>query len=191
MGRQLADCRTCLDLGCGAGSPIRLLDFEYTVGLDGHEPGVNQARASKTHTEVWLGDVRRIGEYFSARQFDCVVALDLIEHLTKTEGLQLIDAMERIASKKILIFTPNGFLPQQSTDGDLQAHHSGWEAREIAALGFTVIGMHGHKLLRGERHEHRIRPQALGGVISVLTHYLYTRRHPEKAAAILCVKEVA
>jgi hypothetical protein len=98
--------------------------------------------------------------------------------------------MERIASRKILIFTPNGFLRQQSSNGDMQAHLSGWDAHEMQALGFTVVGMHGHKFFRGEHHEHRFHPRSLSGVASQMSHYLYTRSHPEKAAAILCVKSV-
>jgi hypothetical protein len=118
------------------------------------------------------------------------VALDVLEHLSKEDGYAMLHAMERIASKKVLIFTPNGFLPQESTDGDMQAHLSGWDAAEMRALGFTVVGMHGHKFLRREHHEHRFRPRSLSGAVSQLTHYMYTRSHPEKAAAILCVKAV-
>jgi hypothetical protein len=118
------------------------------------------------------------------------VALDLIEHVSKKEGNALIQDMERIASKKILIFTPNGFLRQQSHDGDLQEHLSGWTADEMQSLGFTVIGMHGHKFFRGEHHEHRFRPRRLSGIVSQLSHYCYTRSHAANAAAILCVKNV-
>jgi len=191
MRNQLADCKTCLDVGCGGGSPISLLGFDSSIGLDGYEPAIEQAKTTRTHSEFRLCDVRRIGDVFTQNQFDCVVALDLIEHLTKDEGLQLIGAMVRIARKKILLFTPSGFLPQHSSGGDLQAHHSGWEAKEMEKLGFTVIGMHGHKSLRGEHHELRFRPWVLAGIVSVLTHYAYTRNRPEKAAALMCVKRIA
>jgi hypothetical protein len=57
-------------------------------------------------------------------------------------------------------------------------------------LGFRVIGMHGHRALRGIGHEQRIRPRALGGMVSVASHYLLTRQRPEIAAALLCVRDV-
>jgi hypothetical protein len=134
--------------------------------------------------------VQDVGRFFGRHQFDCCVALDLIEHLTKEEGHQLIRDMERIASKRVLLFTPNGFLGQSGKGDDLQQHLSGWEAGEMRSLGFTVAGMHGHRFLRGEQHRHRFRPRVLSGLLSVLTHYLYTRSHPEVAAAILCIKDV-
>jgi hypothetical protein len=190
MQRRLADCRTCLDIGCGPTSPVRFLDFDFAAGVDGHEPSLADARLNRTHNEYHLCDVTTIGSRFSPGQFECCVALDLIEHLTKPHGLALIAAMEKIASKKILLFTPNGFLSQQSHEGDLQEHLSGWEAPELRALGFTVIGMHGAKFLRGEYHQHRFRPQSLAGIASLVSHCLYTRSHPEHATALLGVKSV-
>lgn len=190
MKSMLSDCRTCLDIGCGGGSPTRYIDFNYRVAVEGHQPTLDGARAADTHDEYVLCDAREIGKRFSEKQFDCCVALDLIEHLTKENGLQFIREMERIASKKIVLFTPNGFLPQHSRDEDLQEHLSGWDAREMQSLGFTVVGMHGHRFFRGEYHEHRFKPKIISSIISQASHHLYTRRHPNKAAAILCVKEV-
>jgi hypothetical protein len=190
MRNQLEDCRTCLDVGCGGDSPVRHLRFEYAVGVDGYEPLLDRARANRTHDRYVLCNATELDRYFSPKQFDCCIALDLIEHLSKDDGRKLISTMEQIASKKILLFTPNGFLPQQRHEGDLQEHLSGWTAEEMRALGFTVIGMHGWKALRGEQHRHRLKPAWLSGILSTLSHYVYTRRHPSQAAALLCVKSV-
>jgi SAM-dependent methyltransferase len=190
MRRMLSDCRTCLDIGCGSGSPTRFIDFDFRVGIDGHEPSLAMARSGGTHDEYHLLAAQDICKKFSPGQFDCCVALDLIEHLTKVEGFSLIRDMEIIASKKILLFTPGGYLPQVSHNGDMQAHLSGWTAGELRALGFRVVGMHGHRYLRGEEHRHRFRPQSISGIISQISHYAYTRSHPEKAAALLSVKDV-
>jgi SAM-dependent methyltransferase len=190
MRRELADCRSCLDIGCGSDSPIRHLRFEYSVGLDGFEPVLNDAKRQQTHTEFLLAGALDLDRYFRPGQFDCCVAIDLIEHLSKEDGLQLIRSMERIARKKILLFTPNGFLPQHSHDGDLQEHLSGWTADEMRQLGFRVYGMLGWKRLRGDYHQHRMKLKRLSGVLSLLSHLVLTRRHPQHAAALLCVKSV-
>jgi hypothetical protein len=190
MRDQLADCRSCLDIGCGEDSPVRLLSFDYTVGLEGHSPTLENAKARRTHNELQFGRVQDLGKMFRPRQFDCVVALDVIEHLSKEDGHQLLLDMERIAAKKVLLFTPNGFLPQRGHKGDLQEHLSGWEPLEMRVRGYRVLGMQGPKFLRGEYHEHRFHPRALSGVLSVLGHYFYTRARPEAAAALLCVKSV-
>jgi hypothetical protein len=189
LRRVLRDCSDCLDVGCGASSPIRFVPLRHTVGVDAHAPTLVQARANRTHDELRPIPAQEIASHFPEASVDCVVALDLIEHLTKEEGVALIGAMERIARKKIVLFTPNGYLPQMSHEGDLQEHRSGWNAEEMERLGFRVVGMHGHRALRGEQHHLRLRPRLLGGLLAVASHHLYTRSHPEKAAALLCIKE--
>ncbi|HXG01433.1 MAG TPA: class I SAM-dependent methyltransferase [Bacteroidota bacterium] len=190
MRRELSDCRTCLDIGCGSDSPVRFLRFDYSLGVEAYEPLLREAQRNGTHSEYMLANATELDRHFSSKQFDCCVAIDLIEHLTKDDGLKLISSMERIAARKVLLFTPNGFLPQRSHHGDLQEHLSGWTADEFERLGFRVYGMLGWKALRGEYHQHRFRLKRLSGVLSLLSHLLYTRRHPQHAAALLCVKSV-
>ncbi|MEO8167615.1 MAG: class I SAM-dependent methyltransferase [bacterium] len=189
---ELADCRSCLDVGCGSNSYIPLLAFEYSAGVEYFAPALEEARKAGSYNEYCLADVRDIGKHFSENQFDCCVALDVIEHLTKEDGHKLIADMERIARKKIVFFTPNGFLPQTSLyDNDLQEHLSGWSASEMKALGFKVIGMYGPKFMRGEQHKHKLKPAALAGLITAFLHFTFTRWQPAYAAAILCVKDVS
>lgn len=190
LRKILGDCQTVLDIGCGPSSPIRFLEFEYSVGVDGHEPSLTEARNKGTHNEFHLCDVREISKKFTEKQFDCCVAADVIEHLHKEDGYQLIRDMERIASTKVVIFTPNGFMPQQGKRGNLQKHLSGWDVDEMEKLGYRVVGMFGHNFFRGESHNLRFRPKFFWGIISELTHYLYARKNPRKAAAILCIKNV-
>lgn len=189
LKRQLRDCDSVLDIGCGRSSPIQYLKLARSVGLDGHPPSVAQARETHTHTEVLEGDIRSAAEKFRPGEFDACVALDVIEHLNKEEGLQLLRSMEKIARKKILITTPNGFMSQRSFDNnDLQEHLSAWEAPEMKGLGFRVYGLLGHKALRGELHALRYRPLFLWAIVSEITQHLYARSHPEKAAALMCVR---
>lgn len=191
MRRELAGCQSVLDLGCGGLSPTSLLRFERSTAVDGFAPLLEAARRNHTHTEYHCGDVRTIGTMFRAKQFDCCVALDLIEHLSPEDGLALISTMRNLARRKVVVFTPNGFLHQASHEGDLQEHLSGWTARQMQTLGFRVYGMLGHRGLRGEEHRHRIRPQALSGVAALLTHLTWTRGHPDDAAALLCFMDVS
>jgi len=102
----------------------------------------------------------------------------------------MLEAMEQLATKRVVIFTPNGFIPQQSKNGDLQEHLSGWLPEEMRQRGYTVTGMHGPKGLRGEYASLKYRPKAFWGVWSVAAHYLHTRRHPEKSFSIFCCKKL-
>jgi len=97
--------------------------------------------------------------------------------------------LEEIGRKKVIFFTPNGFLPQRhAAKDDLQEHLSGWESGEMERHGYHVIGLLGPKCLRGECHVLKRRPAVLCGLVSLLAQILSTHHHPDKAAAILCVK---
>ncbi len=192
LRRALSGCESVLDVGCGPSPTLRQLGVSHPVGIDGYKPSVDQAKKLNTHDEMILGDVRELDRYFRPKQFDACVALDVIEHLTKNDGLRMMKAMERIALKKVVLFTPSGFLPQKhSANDDLQEHLSGWEPADMTSHGYEVAGLLGPKRLRGEYHVIKKRPRVFWGLISLVEHFVWTRNRPEKAAAILCVKELA
>jgi SAM-dependent methyltransferase len=189
MHRALRDCKSVLDVGCGGNSNLRLLGAQRLAGIDGWAPSVEKARANKTHDEVAQGDVREMDKLFRPGQFDACVALDVIEHLSKEDGLKLAAAMERVAGKTVVFLTPKGFLPQRHTEqSDLQVHLSGWEPAEMRGLGYRVFGMLGPKALRGEYHVLKHRPRAFWAVVSLFCQLVWCRWRPDSAAAILCVK---
>lgn len=190
LRKALQGCESALDIGCGGTSPMRFVRGLRVTGLDGYPPALEEARKSGTHDDYVLGNVTRLGEAFPNRKFDACVALDLIEHLQKEDGRRLFDEMERLARKRVVIATPNGFLPQKSKNGDLQEHLSGWTADEMRERGYKVFGMYGPKSLRGEYHLIIKKPRAFWTLVSLSLHYLDTLNHPEKAAALFCVKEV-
>jgi hypothetical protein len=134
--------------------------------------------------------VLEIGSAFEQASFDAVVAFDLIEHLDRDDGLSLLRLMERIARRRVVVFTPNGFLRQQgSADNPFQRHRSGWTAEDFVLRGYEVHGIHGLRILRGHKGSVRWRPRRLWGIVSDLTQPLVHRR-PSLAFHLLCVKEV-
>jgi SAM-dependent methyltransferase len=187
----LAGCKTVLDVGCGNGSPLRYLSEMHLTGVDGYGPALDEARQRGTHDEYHLADVKKVADVFPNRRFDACVALDVIEHLEKDDGWRMLESMERLATRRVVIFTPNGFVPQKSKDGDLQEHLSGWTADEMRGRGYRVLGMYGPKWMRGDYHMVKYKPRPLWVLLSLSCHYLHTRTHPEKAAAIYCAKDLA
>jgi len=187
----IGDCKTLVDFGCGYPSPIQSFSSRlHTVGIDLFEPDIEKSRAEKIHNEYRLLDVIKAGEHFSPNSFECALASDLIEHLTKEDGKKLIAVMESVASRRVIIFTPNGFVPQPAHDGNpWQEHKSGWSADEMEKLGYRVIGMNGWKPLRKEFAKIRFRPVIFWGLISILSQ-LVVRSHPKWAFQILCIKDL-
>lgn len=189
LARLLYRSNSILDLGCGSNSPLQYINA-YKVGVDGHRPSIILAKKNSTHNKFYDYDIQKIGNYFKNKTFDSVVALDLIEHLTKKDGFKLLAQMEKIAKKNVIIFTPNGFIKQQSVNGDLQEHKSGWTPSDFRKHGYEVYGALGAKWLRGEKHTLKYKPKIISGLISEFTN-LYIINRPELASALLCIKKLS
>ena len=146
LRKALSGCQSVLDVGCGASPTMRQFGVAHPVGIEGYKPSIDRAKQLNTHDEMIHGDVRELDRYFRPKQFDACVALDVIEHLAKPDGIKLMRDMEKIAAKKVIFFTPSGFLPQRhATNDDLQEHLSGWEPVEMNNYGYKVTGLLGPK----------------------------------------------
>src|SRR5579859_8118233 len=83
LTRAVNGCHTVLDLGCGASSPVRFLQGRSRVGVDCFPESVTAAERDQTHERLVCVDVMAFLGSCNDGCFDVVVALDLIEHLTK------------------------------------------------------------------------------------------------------------
>ena len=188
LKRELSGCQSVLDLGCGCLSPIHKCNISYSIGVDLFEQYLQESKMRDIHKQYIKADVRRIE--FKPKSFDAVIAIEVLEHLTKQEGAELLNKMEQWARKKVIITTPNGYLHQDTYDDNpLQEHMSGWRANEFRKLGFRVFGLHGWKRLRGPKSLIRFRPIILWSLISNLTQKI-TYYYPKLAFQLLAVKHV-
>ena len=189
----VSGCRSVLDLGCGSASPVGRFSkrLDRVAGVDMFPPYLDRSRGASIHSEYHQGDALDAVRMFGERSFDCAMAIDLIEHLEKPQGHQLLDVLERVARKKAIVFTPNGFVAQEPYDGNpFQAHRSGWTPAEMRARGYRLYGVHGWKPLRAERGEPRWRPHRLWGLVALWTQPLVEHR-PDLAYHLLCVKDLS
>ena len=186
---EVRNCKTLLDVGCGANSPVQTFNKNlHCVGIDAFLPSIERSKQKKIHNEYVQADVLEIGDTFEASSFDIVVALDLVEHLEKADGLRLLDMMEVIASKKVIIYTPNGFLRQGDRESNpWQVHLSGWTPEEFVKRGYKVYGVNGIRSLRGEFAKPKLKPWFFWGFISDLTEP-FVKNKPENAFQLLAIK---
>ncbi len=153
LSKKLEDEWLILDIGCGRISSLTGVEKgAYRVGLDNYKPYILKIKESSTHNAYVLGDARALP--FKSNSFDCAVATEILEHLTKQDGLRMIEDIERVVKKRIIMTTPNGFLPTYASpdDNPEETHLCGYTAGELKKLGFKVWGFNGLKTLWTIKH---------------------------------------
>ena len=187
LKKTLENTQSILDLGCGKYSPISNLDIKKKVGLDIYKPSIEYSRKNKIHHEYIHADVLNFTDFIKPYEFDTIFANDLVEHFDKEQSISLVKKMINYCGKSVVIFTPNGFVPQEPFDNNpFQEHKCGWDVSDYEQLGFKTVGINGAKFLRGELAIPRIKPRALGRLISSITEF-YTYSRPQSAFHLLAV----
>jgi len=150
LQRELKDCESVLDLGCGPSSPLKnCKNISYSVGIEAFEPYFKQAQKDRTHSEIINKKIDDLD--FSPQSFDAIILIEVVEHLPEQVGLEIIKKAEKWAKKKVIISSPNGFIAQKEVDDNpLQKHLSGWNYGKMKGLGYQSRGLAGLKFLRQE-----------------------------------------
>lgn len=187
-------CDSLLDVGCGVTKHSPMYDlarnFGKIIGIDLFEPTIAENKISGNYHEYYVWDAKDIEQKFGPKSVDAILATDLIEHVDPKTGIELLDQFDRVARKKIILFTPNGFIPQDEYDDNkFQIHRSGWTVNDFRSRGYRVLGMNGLKFLRGEQARMRWMPEWFWLRISLWTQ-LFTRHFPRFAFHLLVIKDL-
>jgi len=191
LKRDLADCESILELGCGSNSPILQIGYgDKTDAVDIWQPYVTKHKRNKSYRRCWRRDIMAMD--IPANAYDAVVICDVLEHLSRAEVIDsdLFGKIEGCARKKVIIFTPNGFIENDEVDGDpYQAHISQWKPGDYEKRGYKVVGATGLIYLFGKASLPKYRPYSVCAIVGMLTKplvYLY----PKLAWHSYAVKEL-
>jgi hypothetical protein len=187
LERDLDGCSSVLDVGCGINSPMGKINKKFILeGID----LVDKSKKNKYHDKYTKGNILNIEKYFKNKSFDAVVLIGVIEHLKRSDGKKLITKLESIAKLKVIIETPNGFLNQEAVENNpYQEHISGWTPNDFQERGYTVYGLRGLKLLRGEYALVKYKPWYFWLLLSYVTQW-GTYYLPKLSFELLAVKKI-
>ena len=129
-----------LDLGCGIMQATDELKCKSMLGCDIWPVYLNKIKDLCPVVTISMDELDR----FVDQSYDVVICLDVIEHLKYDE--KYLTEMQRIARKKLIIFTPKQFKTNEEhieNAWDLgrceyQLHISQWPAPRLKELGFTI-----------------------------------------------------
>lgn len=135
------DIELLVDLGSGV-KPFNRLNPQIHLCIEKFEPYIEylQDKFKKTEMIIIKADCLEFLRMQPDQSINTIVCLDLIEHLDREAGLELISEIERTCSNQALVFTPNGFMENHCNDegehfwgweNSLQNHLSGYEPRDF------------------------------------------------------------
>jgi SAM-dependent methyltransferase len=199
LRKNLKDCESILDLGCGPSSPLQYCkNARYSVGVETFKPYLEESKKRKIHTKYIEKRVEEVD--FPEKSFDAVILIEVLEHLPEEKGYEILKNADKWARKKVIVSTPNGFLSQRERDGNsFQKHLSGWDKKTMEKLGFKCSGLAGLKILHSEYPKEetiddftasmRFRPRLFWFFIATLSQ-LITYSFPKYSFEIFCVKKL-
>ena len=139
-----------LDVGCGI-RPHTYACYDYYIAcepFDGYIKVLKENRA-KNDSQVYANscmiilndDWKTYLDKYDEYSVDTVYLIDVIEHLNKDEGRELLRRTEKIAKKQVVIFTPLEYIEQKALPGgkdawgldgvDWQEHKSVWTPEDF------------------------------------------------------------
>ncbi len=163
-------CESHLDLGSNDGRTLRGLDKATITAVELFTPSVAVLRG-EGFKAVYQADIRTLAAAFAQEQqevnagpavgplrhiFDRVTAFDVIEHIPKEDGWRLLDNIEAIAQREILLFLPietpeleatekwqqfreAGLSMHPTGQRELHQHLSRWAPSDLADRGYLIL----------------------------------------------------
>jgi ubiquinone/menaquinone biosynthesis C-methylase UbiE len=150
---------TVLDVACGCGSWYPTLPFDCEwVGLDIWLPYLclqrfqarNLIRGTATHLP------------FRSHQFDLVLCIEILEHLTREDGARMLGEAKRVAKRAVIVTTPTDPLGRHS-QGEINGNPHERHITPISSKRLVTLGFNVHKI----RLSHTKWDESLIGVCEV------------------------
>lgn len=130
-----------LDVGCGLGEwgfliRIRKRGYPYLLGMDIWRPYLRRVRPLGVYDE--LIQVRLPHIPLKEKSVDVSVACEVLEHLSKIGGYELMAELGRVTKKTIIVSTPINW-PQGEVRGNpYEKHVTEWLLKDFARQGYET-----------------------------------------------------
>ena len=135
-----------LDIGAGI-YPFNHINFvpKLQMIIEPYSEYIDVLKANfdnDSYVLIFKADALTVLKLLAENSVDTVFLIDVIEHMSKETGMELITELNRVTKQQIIIFTPLGFMPQHVntdkkdrwglTGGQFQEHLSGWTPEDFS-----------------------------------------------------------
>jgi hypothetical protein len=90
----------------------------------------------KSNLPCFIGNALLLSDFLKEKYFDLITCFDMIEHLKKDEGYELIQNLEKLSNDIIVFFTPLGEIAINQSKIQFETHLSGWLPIDFINLGY-------------------------------------------------------
>jgi len=139
---KIRETRTILDIGAGI-RPQPFFKPKRHICVEPHKE--YGCWLIENGYDLW--DMTALQALEEAKHVDTIFMLDVIEHMTKTEGLEARH-LAKLKADQVVVYTPMGFKEQSYQDGDKdawgmngtywQTHRSGWTPEDFPGWDITA-----------------------------------------------------
>lgn len=197
LKNSIGKAKTILDLGCGDGTLMEFISqgqkWQIT-GIDIYKKDVEVARKRNVYFQLFQGDLlRAIKEKKIKGKFDVVFFSQVIEHVSRSYGEKVLDEIEKLARKRIVVGTPRGFMEQPHEfldENPYQVHKSGWTIEDFTSRGYKVHGVgflpiwSHHGLGRNANFFRMVLSNIISYLMAPIVYFL-----PSFAAGVIAIKD--
>lgn len=132
-----------LDLGCGRGFwgwYLRTMDgTAHISGVDLNKDYLEMCRKTNQYDELHLEDVLSFTKEAESEFYDLIVFSHTIEHLSKENGLAIIEEIKRICRGRAIILCPEGnAIEKNGAKYIWDKHISIWRKKDFEKRGFNA-----------------------------------------------------
>lgn len=104
-------------------------------GIEYHKEMVNPVY-DFVYDNVFIGDALDILPKLAP--YDLIICLHIIEHMTRPEGLKLLDLLDQKFNKRIILGTPSRMFQTEVQGLDKERHLSLWSVKDFTDRGYSV-----------------------------------------------------
>lgn len=108
------------------------------IGVDVNEESLFFCRKHKIYDKLVKHKLPLLP--FKSKSIDFLICSEVIEHLSKKDGLKLLNEIDRVCRERAVVTTPNIFFHNPpGTEAD--KHRSNWQASNFSQSGYRVYGL--------------------------------------------------
>lgn len=135
-----------LSLCSGIGLELNNLNTSDIAAVDIAPQYLEELKRRCAEAKTVCMDASKYIKSAESNSVDVISFIDGVEHMTKEAGLETLKHCKRVARKKVLVFTPEGYLRNEPHNAwgiegadEHQTHKSGWEVSELEDLGYKLV----------------------------------------------------